>query len=109
MFQNPDIQIPVGDITLKDNMFIPAKANAIVVFVHGRGSSRLSPRNIQVAEYLQQQGFGTLLSHLLTVTEDENYARRFDIALLTERLIKVTGWLQTENATSGKSLGIVLI
>jgi dienelactone hydrolase len=105
MLQNPDIQIPVGKVMLKSNMFVPAKANAIVVFVHGSGSSRLSPRNIRVAEYLQQQGFGTLLFDLLTTQEDETYASRFDIALLTERLIKVTGWLQTQSAATGKSMG----
>ena len=65
----------------------------LVVFAHGSGSSRLSPRNRYVAKVLQEKGFGTLLFDLLTEQEDQKYETRFDIELLSERLEKATGWV----------------
>ncbi len=100
-----EIAIPLGQVTLKGNLNVPANAGAIVVFAHGSGSSRLSPRNRLVASYLQQAGLGTLLFDLLTEEEDSVYANRFDIDLLARRLRDTTLWLQQQEGTAGKSIG----
>lgn len=93
---NNDVTISLGNIKLDGKMIIPATANGIVIFSHGSGSSHLSPRNIMVAEYLQKQNFGTLLFDLLTPVEDQYYNNRFDIELLTARLIGATEWLEKQ-------------
>lgn len=72
---------------------MPAHARGLIVFAHGAGSSRLSPRNVRVAEYLRSTGeFGTLLFDLLTAEEDRSYENRFDIGLLTNRLVAAIEW-----------------
>ncbi len=88
-----DVNIPVDNITLEGELIIPAESNAIVVFSHGSGSSRFSPRNKMVAEYLHRQNIGTLLFDLLTASEDRIYQNRFNIELLTQRLVVSTKWL----------------
>ena len=88
-----EIDIPLTSVTLKGDLVIPENAIGIVVFSHGSGSSRLSPRNRMVAELLQKQNIGTLLFDLLTVEEDEVYRNRFNIDLLAGRLIEATEWL----------------
>ena len=88
-----EINIPVSSVTLKGDLAIPENAGGLVVFSHGSGSSRLSPRNIQVAELIQQHGMGTLLFDLLTEKEDQIYETRFNIDLLVQRLIQATKWL----------------
>jgi dienelactone hydrolase len=90
------VVVRVGSVALPGNLGIPAGAAGIVIFAHGSGSSRLSPRNRFVAEALHEGGIGTLLLDLLTEREDQDYSRRFDIGLLTERLIGATRWLQQE-------------
>ncbi|MBU0578290.1 dienelactone hydrolase family protein [Patescibacteria group bacterium] len=90
------LKIPVDNVELESNLVIPDGAKSIVLFSHGSGSSRLSPRNNFVAEVLQKAGIGTLLFDLLTEEEDEVYETRFNIGLLTERLIGVTKWLIKE-------------
>ena len=87
------IDIPLLSIHLKGDLVIPENAIGIVVFSHGSGSSRLSPRNKLVAELMQQHGIGTLLFDLLTEEEDQNYENRFNIDLLVSRLIQATEWL----------------
>ncbi|MBN2306439.1 dienelactone hydrolase family protein [Candidatus Peregrinibacteria bacterium] len=87
------IHIPVDSIELEGNLVIPEEAKAIVLFSHGSGSSRHSPRNNFVAEVLQKAGMATLLFDLLTEKEDEVYETRFNIPLLTKRLIETTKWL----------------
>ncbi|HKJ30882.1 MAG TPA: alpha/beta hydrolase [Balneolales bacterium] len=87
------IQIPAGKVSLEGKLIVPENAKGLVLFSHGSGSSRLSPRNNFVAEELHQQKFGTLLFDLLTEKEDRKYENRFDIALLTERLLRVTEWV----------------
>lgn len=91
-----EVTIPVQDVKLKGDLIIPVKATAIIIFSHGSGSSRLSPRNQMVAQYLQEKNFGTLLFDLLTEAEDSNYQNRFDIELLTKRLIGASEWLQQQ-------------
>lgn len=83
------VRLP-GDLTL------PSKCKGIVLFAHGSGSSRLSPRNIQVAQSLHDAGIGTLLFDLLTEEESESRANVFDIQLLADRLAMATRWLQDE-------------
>ena len=88
--------IPLQDVLLYGHVTIPEDARGLVVFSHGSGSSRFSPRNQTVARKLQQSGFGTLLFDLLTEEEDETYSNRFDLELLTQRLIAVTQWISKE-------------
>ncbi|AKQ46017.1 DeoR faimly transcriptional regulator [Rufibacter radiotolerans] len=88
-----EIEIPVGDKKLIGNLNLPSPASGLVVFSHGSGSSRHSSRNRYVAKVLEDANFGTLLFDLLTEEEDQTYQNRFDIPLLTERLVTVTEWL----------------
>ena len=88
-----EISIPLASVTLKGELVLPENALGIVVFSHGSGSSRFSPRNKMVAELIQQHGMGTLLFDLLTEQEDRIYENRFNIDLLVSRLIEATEWL----------------
>jgi pimeloyl-ACP methyl ester carboxylesterase len=97
--ENIEIDIPLSLVTLKGELVIPKNAIGIVVFSHGSGSSRFSPRNKLVAELMQQHGIGSLLFDLLTEEEDQNYENRFDIDLLTSRLIETTEWLMQNKAS----------
>ena len=98
------IDIPVKKTVLKGTLSVPDNAKALVLFSHGSGSSRLSPRNNYVASVLQQEGLGTLLFDLLTEEEDRLYKTRFDINLLTQRLIAVTEWIKIQKETKGLQL-----
>ncbi len=99
------VHIPVEGVTLEGALAIPANAQGLVLFVHGSGSSRFSPRNNFVARELRNAVLGTLLIDLLTRTEDQDYERRFDIPLLTQRVLSVTGWLQAQPQTRQLALG----
>ena len=99
------VDIQLEDVILQGNLAIPENATGIVIFSHGSGSSRLSPRNNYVAEVLQKKGLATLLSDLLTEKEDRIYENRFDIDLLTERLIAITKWVKENPETKGLNLG----
>ncbi len=88
-----EIEIPLPEASLTGNLNIPVNADSVVIFAHGSGSSRLSPRNRLVAQVLNDAGFATLLFDLLTPHEDQAYANRFKIDLLTDRLVQVTHWL----------------
>src|ERR1700741_1382116 len=104
-----DVDIALGPLQLQGIVGRPAQARAVVVFAHGSGSGRLSPRNQFVAATLQESGFATLLFDLLTAEEEqrERLPRhlRFDIALLAERLLAVTSWLRTQPALAGLPVG----
>ena len=95
------VEVSVGTVTLEGYLHIPPKARGIVVFAHGSGSGRNSPRNLYVARILNNAGLATLLFDLLTAkeeAEDKLTARlRFDIPLLAGRLVGMTDWL-TKNA-----------
>lgn len=95
------LEIEVGRISLAGNLVLPATADSLVIFSHGSGSSRFSPRNNFVAQQLQRKNIGTFLVDLLTPEEDAVYSTRFDIELLTERLMEITRWL---HQTQGKDL-----
>ena len=89
-----EVRIPVDNTTLEGELILPPKAKAIIIFSHGSGSSRFSRRNQQVAKYLQGKDFGTLLFDLLTEVEDKNYYNRFNIELLSKRLVGATEWIE---------------
>src|ERR1700704_1976488 len=95
-----DVQIRSGAIQLNGDLSIPVGAQGVVLFAHGSGSSRHSPRNQFVARRIREQGVGTLLFDLLTKDEeavDVHTAHlRFDIGLLAERLIDATYWVKGE-------------
>jgi alpha/beta superfamily hydrolase len=100
------IRIPAGKIELEGELVIPPDAKSLVIFSHGSGSSRFSPRNNFVAKILHERGIATFLLDLLTKEEDEVYDNRFNIDLLTERLITATKYLsafshKTENFDFG--------
>ncbi|WP_051320471.1 dienelactone hydrolase family protein [Cupriavidus sp. amp6] len=84
------VRIHIGDIALPGDLALPEAASGLVLFAHGSGSSRHSVRNREVASMLNRMGLGTLLFDLLTTDEDVGMSRRFDIALLSERLKAAT-------------------
>ena len=106
--ENP-ISISLDDIILKGNLGIPEGARGIVLFAHGSGSSRLSPRNRYVADVLRQAGLATLLFDLLTKEEEIIDLRttefRFDIGLLSERLSGATEWVLGNPSTKDLQIG----
>lgn len=99
------IFIQDGAARLGGELVLPASATGIVLFAHGSGSSRFSPRNTYVADVLRNRGIGTLLFDLLTQEEDRDYATRFDIELLTRRLLVATSWLQGESEMQSLQVG----
>lgn len=99
------VQIPADSTRLEGSLAIPGQAKGLVVFAHGSGSSRFSPRNNFVAQVLRQAGIGTLLMDLLTQQEDSAYETRFNIDLLTERLLLATRWVQEQPRTKDLKIG----
>jgi pimeloyl-ACP methyl ester carboxylesterase len=104
------VTVPVGAVTVEGTLAIPNAAHGIILFAHGSGSSRQSPRNRYVAEELRLGGFGTLLLDLLTPAEESVDERtrelRFDIELLAERLVDAMGWLANDDATHSLPVGL---
>lgn len=88
------LNIEVDSVILEGELTIPQNASGLVVFVHGSGSTRFSPRNNFVAQVLQKNNLATFLVDLLTRKEDLDYEYRFNIDLLSERLIKITDYLK---------------
>ena len=107
--QERPVYIPGGQAMLEGDLAIPTSARGMVLFAHGSGSSRYSPRNRYVARVLQRAGFATLLMDLLTAEEEALDARtaalRFDIDLLARRLILATRWLGNEPQTAKLPIG----
>jgi putative phosphoribosyl transferase len=103
------VKIPAGKATINGNLTIPSKAKGIVLFAHGSGSGRFSPRNTMVAREINKAGIATLLIDLLTEqeeAEDEFTGEfRFDIDLLAQRLIFATEWLTKNPSTSSLVIG----
>ena len=99
------VAIPMDAAAHAGELTVPAGARGIVLFAHGSGSSRLSPRNVFVAECLQRERIATLLFDLLTEAEDRRYETRFDIELLTRRLLAATDWLEHDPANKHLGLG----
>lgn len=109
----PDVeaaQIELENTVLEADLALPAPGGGIVVFAHGSGSSRHSPRNRLVAETLQRAGLGTVLVDLLTAAEDERDLLtgelRFDISLLTSRTTGIVDWLRAQARTADTPIGL---
>jgi len=98
------VRIPIGAIQLEGELHLGGTGR-LVVFAHGSGSSRHSPRNQYVASVLNQAGIDTLLFDMLTLAEDRDYANRFDIDRLAERLLAVTAWLGQQPETAHAAIG----
>src|SRR5207245_3799413 len=101
--------IDVHAVTLEADLSLPLAAKGLVLFAHGSGSSRFSPRNRHVARQLNEAGLATVLADLLTPAEEAIDERtrhlRFDIGLLAERLVDVTSWLGTQHETEHLDIG----
>ncbi|MBI4208484.1 MAG: alpha/beta hydrolase [Deltaproteobacteria bacterium] len=91
-----EVDIPCGKIITKGILSIPEPVHGLILFAHGSGSGRLSPRNTFVAKVLQKAGFATLLIDLLTSEEERDRSKVFDIDLLTERLQGAFAWAENE-------------
>jgi pimeloyl-ACP methyl ester carboxylesterase len=100
------VHISAGTARMEGMLELPAQPVGVVLFAHGSGSSRLSPRNNYVAGVLRDARIGTLLLDLLTPDEDRVYDNRFNIALLTERLVQAAAWLRAYPATANRKLGL---
>lgn len=97
--------IPVQDVELPADVGVPAEPRGLVIFAHGSGSSRQSPRNRAVAETLREHGLATLLFDLLTPTEDRVRENRFDIPRLTDRLVGATEWALNDDRIGHLDVG----
>jgi dienelactone hydrolase len=107
--QEATVRIPVGGVVVEGNLTVPSNARGVVLFAHGSGSSRFSPRNRYVAKVFNTQKIATLLFDLLTNEEDqEDLATaeyRFNINLLADRLIGATEWLKKDPQTKNYPFG----
>lgn len=105
-----EITVQAGDVELDGNLVVPENAHGLVVFVHGSGSSRFSPRNRYVAEFFNEGGLATLLFDLLTAEEHEidriTQELRFNIDLLSQRLIATVDWLGAQVDTKALRIGL---
>jgi dienelactone hydrolase len=108
--QQIEVIIPTAGVSLAGNLIVPEAAEGIVLFVHGSGSSRFSPRNRFVAGLLNEAGFATLLFDLLTIDEhqldQQTRQLRFDINMLTQRLSGTIDWVCKKDTTSGLRIGL---
>jgi dienelactone hydrolase len=95
------VEIKTPSVSLQGVLSLSRSAKSVVVFAHGSGSGRFSPRNAHVARVLQDSGLGTLLFDLLTKEEDQFYGSRFNIDLLARRLAEATDWLRSQRETGG--------
>jgi putative phosphoribosyl transferase len=95
-YDRPEVSVSFGDLGLPGTLVHPVAEHGVVLFAHGSGSSRLSPRNRFVAEHLQKKGLGTLLFDLLLPSEAADRANVFNITMLAERLAAATDWACTE-------------
>ena len=104
-----DVQFSAGRATLSGSLTIPENSGAIVLFAHGSGSSRHSPRNQFVASTLNRAGLGTLLFDLLTAEEEaldiHTREHRFNISLLAQRLVNATKWVRQQEQTRNLRIG----
>lgn len=99
------IEMVIDSVILRGDLGVPPDARGLVLFAHGSGSSRLSPRNNTVAWRLRDAGMGTLLFDLLTEDEDRVHELRFDIDRLTRRLVAVTRWVLRQSSLARLAMG----
>lgn len=100
-----DIEIKLDSIKLNGTFFQSPESDKLVIFAHGSGSSRFSPRNISVAKYLSEHKISAFLFDLLTEEEDVFYQNRFDIKVISTRLVEVTRWLKTQRKIKDLKMG----
>ncbi|MGZ5414344.1 MAG: phosphoribosyltransferase family protein [Aeromicrobium sp.] len=100
-----DVTIPAGSVALEGHLHLPDPVSGVVMFAHGSGSSRHSPRNRFVADVLYDAGLGTLLLDLLTPEEELQRSNVFDIELLARRLAAATTWLRQRSETAASRIG----
>jgi putative phosphoribosyl transferase len=100
------LEIPAAGVVLDADVVVPATAGGLVLFAHGSGSGRFSPRNRYVAEELQRAGLGTALADLLTPAEERNSDLRFAIDLLAVRVIALIDWLARHGPTASLTIGL---
>ncbi len=103
--RDEEIQVATGPVSVSGHLVIPEHPKGVVVFAHGSGSSRHSPRNRLVAEVLNKAGFATVLFDLLTPGEERDRANVFDVGLLARRLVDVTAWLAAQPDTASLPVG----
>ncbi|HUR08449.1 MAG TPA: dienelactone hydrolase family protein [Nonomuraea sp.] len=104
------VRIPVGDVVLDADVAVPVEPRGVVLFAHGSGSGRHSPRNRYVAAQLQAAGLVTVLADLLTAAEERRDAvtgeLRFDVGLLAGRVAALTDWAQADSRTADLGIGL---
>jgi putative phosphoribosyl transferase len=100
------VLISTPEMHVEGGLRLPTNAKGLIIFAHGSGSSRFSPRNNYVASYLSDYGLATLLVDLLSPEEDRLHQNRFNIALLSERLLEVINWAADERRLSGLRFGL---
>lgn len=100
-----EVKIPVGNRFLEGSLVVPDNARAIIIFAHGTGSSRFSPKNTMVAHKLRPAGFGTLLFDLVTAVEDRDPVLRTDIHMMAERLQSANRWMRIQADTGRLPIG----
>lgn len=107
-YTTSSVQIPItdSDVTLPGNLAIPEDAAGLVIFAHGSGSSRMSPRNRAVAASLARAGLATLLFDLLTEPEARDRANVFDIPLLAARVANAVDWARAEPRLAALKIGL---
>ncbi|HTH92626.1 phosphoribosyltransferase family protein [Mycobacterium sp.] len=103
--RDEEVEVVAGPVSVAGHLTIPKQSTGIVVFAHGSGSSRHSPRNRYVADVLNETGLATVLFDLLTPAEERNRANVFDIELLAHRLVDVTSWLTGQPDTASLPVG----
>src|SRR5215216_3442166 len=99
------VEIPAGTAKLEGILGLPEQAQGVILFAHGSGGGRLSPRNNYIARVLREAGFGTLVMDLLMVDEAEDRKRRSDTDLLAQRVLITTDWLQENSDTKSLRVG----
>ncbi len=100
-----EVAVPIGDAGLPGFLGVPIEPAGVVVFAHGSGSGRFSPRNQAVATGLRSEGLATLLVDLLTPGEDQDRKNVFNINLIARRLVTVTEWVEARHELAGLPLG----
>jgi putative phosphoribosyl transferase len=101
-----DVRIPCDNVELRASLDVPPDARGLILFAHGSGSSRLSPRNKLVAQILRDAGFGSLLMDLLSAREDRMQRNRFDVDLLARRLEGAYQWTHANSRIASLSVGL---
>ncbi|MBU2577405.1 alpha/beta hydrolase [Patescibacteria group bacterium] len=99
------VGIPVNGQVIEANLSLPQNPKGLVIFAHGSGSSRFSPRNNFVAQVIQKKNIATLLVDLLTPEEDNYNENRFDIKLLAKRLVNIVKWIKDDKRLNSLNLG----